>query len=657
MSLDRIRFLKRNDFCYGMGMEKIETIEIPELNDITINDAIEFFNIKQYFDDGARAKDWTDEQYQSYLEKCRKLFGLSLRFFNALDDSTIIEQYKAVDVLYESVFWELFNKCKLYDHISETVFRQLILNEQVMPEDLFSYEAIVNKYNVVLKEYLINSGFGIRIIVRFYEQDFSNSSNREKLYLPSQLTGENICKLLSDYIDSEAPNTNDLLSIFRMKPTKRIPITDSMRLSAKQRYEKEIKRIFEEGNAVSIPYEMRIAIANDQEEIKISSFQEHMLRISYNKNWLCESLDYPSILNNFLYLFEYADVPQMRCNLVSRQSNNGILELITHKDLNCLYPSTTSFQMRNSLAKAQILTYYAFLQEQGIQLESVIKWFFTEYLQSEFGCPEIRVVFPSENTSYAEKCSTLCDALDSLLKQFKTYVENQEINFELLEISSGSVKYGDIPSLVGEKYIYEAGNEIHALAGMLFSDQSLLRFVDRFHKEGKEFDSFYELICKERVFISDYRGKDLDRISFLTGYGVIETQEDGQITVADIAKVAILRDLFLNDVISEKHYPKEAEHVFSDWIAKGLLRVGNSLLSEPEVHYFNYLLNDAEYVNGPKIRNKYSHGILQMNPNEAVHQDNFYTLLRILIILAIKINDDFCLNEQQLKDKTTSSQS
>lgn len=194
------------------------------------------------------------------------------------------------------------------------------------------------------------------------------------------------------------------------------------------------------------------------------------------------------------------------------------------------------------------------------------------------------------------------------------------------------------------------------LVGMLFSDQSLIRFVDRFHKEGKEFDSFYDLIRKERVFISDYRGKDLDRISFLVGYGVIETHEDGQITVADIAKATILHDLFLNDVINKKHYPKEAEHVFCDWIAKGLLRVGNSLLSEPEVHYFNYLLNDAEYVNGPKIRNKYSHGIMQMNPNEAVHQDNFYTLLRILIILAIKINDDFCLNEQQLKDKAARRQ-
>ena len=656
MSSDRIRFLKRNDFCYGMGMEKIETIEIPALKDITINDAIEYFNLKQYFDDGARANNWTEEQYRNYLEKSKKLFGLCMRFFNLLDDSTIIEQYKAVDVLYESVFWELFDKCKLYDKISETVFWQLILDEQVMPEDLFSYETIVKKYDCVLKEYLISSGFGVRILIRFYEQDYSISSDKAKLYLPSHLTGEDICKLISDYIAGEAPNTNDLLSIFRMKPTKRIPITDPMRLSAKQRYEKEIKRIFEDGHGVSIPYEMRIAIANDQEEVKIGNFQEHMLRISYSKNWLCESLDYPSILNNFLYLFEYADVPQMRCNLVNRQSNDGILELITHKDLNCLYPSTTSFQMRNSLAKAQILTYYAFLQEHGIQLESVIKWFFTEYLQSEFGCPEIRVVFPSENTSYAEKCSTLCDALDSLLKQFKTYVENREINFELLEISSGSVKYGDIPSLVGDKYIYEAGNEIHACAWMLFSDQSLLRHVDRFHKEGKEIDSFYELICKEKVFISDYRGKDLDRISFLVGFGVIETLEDGQIIVADIAKVAILRDLFLNEVISKKHYPKEAEPIFIDWIAKGLLRVGNSLLSEPEVHYFNYLLNDTEYVNGPKIRNKYSHGIMQMNPNESVHQDNFYTLLSVFIILAIKINDDFCLNEQQLKDKRVRSQ-
>ena len=43
---------------YGRKLEKIETIDIPEYNRIDINDAIEFYEIKKYFDDSAYSKSW-----------------------------------------------------------------------------------------------------------------------------------------------------------------------------------------------------------------------------------------------------------------------------------------------------------------------------------------------------------------------------------------------------------------------------------------------------------------------------------------------------------------------------------------------------------------------------------------------------------------------
>ena len=83
MSFDRVRFFQRSDWGYGVGMEKIEILEIPDYNGKTINDAIEYYQIKRYFDDGARVKSWTEAQYQEYKEKSKKLYGLCMRFFNA----------------------------------------------------------------------------------------------------------------------------------------------------------------------------------------------------------------------------------------------------------------------------------------------------------------------------------------------------------------------------------------------------------------------------------------------------------------------------------------------------------------------------------------------------------------------------------------------
>ena len=72
---------------------------------------------------------------------------------------------------------------------------------------------------------------------------------------------------------------------------------------------------------------------------------------------------------------------------------------------------------------------------------------------------------------------------------------------------------------------------------------------------------------------------------------------------------------------------------------------GDSLFSIPECKYFNYILNDSQFVNGLEIRNKYIHGV-QSGLNDDNHKNNYYILLKILTIIAIKLNDDFCLYEQ-----------
>ena len=51
---ERVKFYSENDWCYGWHLDKIETMKIPNINDVTINDAIEFFEMKRYFDGNDR---------------------------------------------------------------------------------------------------------------------------------------------------------------------------------------------------------------------------------------------------------------------------------------------------------------------------------------------------------------------------------------------------------------------------------------------------------------------------------------------------------------------------------------------------------------------------------------------------------------------------
>lgn len=639
---DRVKYYPPTDLFFGHNLSKIEAIEVPAFEAININDAIEFFQIKRYLDTGTRSKTWSDEAYEEYKAKCESLSRLTKRFFNQLSDDNIIDYYNSIEMGYHSDFWILFDNCKLFNKIKNETFEALINGDKISPHDLFLHKNIVHKYGNELRNYIIQNEYCITILLHVYEQDYTDS---EKLILPAELTGEDICNYLEGYIDGEHPNTNHLRTIIDMHCTGQFPITDELRLKAKRRYEKELENISQTG--VSISHGIQISFNPDQEEVKIGTHNANEFSISYSTKWLLETLDYPSILNNFIYLFEFVDVPQMRCSHVNRISQSGVLERAFSSKSSRVYPHNYAFGFSNGIASMQMHAYYDFLARLNIHLEDVIKWFFTEQIQSEFGCAEIRLSMPSSDSTYAEKCSSIITTFESVLKQYSLYVKNGEIDFELIAMSTTPVLFANIKSLVDDKYIYGVGDDYKRLSFWFFSDQCTFSFIERIHKEGRNYDCFVDLLLKETVYTSDYREEELWVFENMASYDLISIGDDGKITLKNLAKLAIMRDLFQHDVISRWHYPPDAEEAISDFIEKGIISTKATLFSQPEIDYLNYLLNRSEYTNGLEIRNRYIHGIQQVNTNEDEHRQNYFMLLRLFVLLAIKVNDDFCLRDEQ----------
>jgi hypothetical protein len=637
---ERAIFFERNDLCYGMGFERIESLEIPEYEAVTINDAIEFNEIKRYIDDGARAKNWTDEQYTEYKEKSKKLNGLCMRFFNSLSDSNIVQQYETIiDYDYRRSFWRLFDNCKLYDKISADTFNDLLHSKNISLYYVLLYENITKNYGEVIRQFILSDLNHVDLILRFSEQNYTKN---QKLYLPDELTIDDISAYMISYIDSDNPNLNYLEDIERMRGDIKYPLPDEIRLKAKRKNAEKSKELFKKGS--SFKYGINLSIAPNLGKERIIEYNHGITTAQYSKEWLLETLDYPSILNNFIYLFEYVDYQQMRCALVSKSSMSSATDLLFMSDSTRVYPDDHSFKNIDMLAFVTMAAYYDFLNNNGVRLEDVLEWFFTKYLQEEFSCPEMRVSFPSEGTTYGEKCVFICSALESVLKQYTLLVNNGEIDFELLQMSSGSRKFGDIPSFVENKYIYVNDGLLSNLNFELFSDQSHLTYIERISKNGRSYRSLAHLLLKEDVYLTDYRDDKHPVFRQLQENGLATIFEDGLIKLGDPIKLTILMDLYKNDVISLWHYPDEAIVVIKEWIDKGYLTAKSSLLSEPEVDYFNYYLNNADFVNGHELRNKYDHGI-QQTITEEEHKHNYYILLRIFIILVIKINDDFTIKE------------
>ena len=110
MNVHNIVYYRTN---YGNTLDRIEEISVPAFDSIDINDAIEFYEINTHIINGGRKSNWSESEYSVYADKSDTLRKLSLRYFNALSDDTIIEQYELVDISYRKCFWELFDTCKL----------------------------------------------------------------------------------------------------------------------------------------------------------------------------------------------------------------------------------------------------------------------------------------------------------------------------------------------------------------------------------------------------------------------------------------------------------------------------------------------------------------------------------------------------------------
>ena len=644
MSFERVIFYDKNDLLYGYGLEKITTMELSQYDNIDVNDAIEYYQIYKYFADGARNVNWSDSQYQTYIKKSKELISLTYRFFNSIDDEKIIAIFNQTERFYLSAFWELFNSTKLYDKISENSFKGILMCENMYIYSIIEKKSLVKKYGKTLREFLLNNDNCAKVLVYYYEQDDNDST---KIYLPDEFTGNDCVQILENYVKSDSADLNILESIYYMRKTERFPITDELRLEAKRRYLEEFNKLKKSGS--QLRNEISVSISKNQEKEYIEEKKGINIKTSYSYAWLSETLDYPSILNNFIYVFKYADFSQMLCNLVSVSSKGSIIEKGLRVKNRKTYPTYFANNMINALAILQMESYYNFLSDKKIRYEDVLQWFFTEYLQKEFGCSEMRVKMPSENSTILEKCENICTAMEMAVKQFSQYAEKKKIDFELLSISSGSPKYNAIPSLNSKKYIYGCGKDFEEIKFFLFSDQCFLCFPERFLKKNKLYKSFFELISYETVYKNDYRETEQRFLEKLLSHGFIVIAEDGKLSFGNIVKLKVIKDLYYKEVLSRWHYPDSAQQTIQELIDCNILYEKSKLLTEPESNFFDYYLNHNNYLNGPDLRNRYSHGNGQIITDNEEHKKNYNILLILMTVLAIKINDDFCIYDERKK--------
>ena len=297
------------------------------------------------------------------------------------------------------------------------------------------------------------------------------------------------------------------------------------------------------------------------------------------------------------------------------------------------------FKMQHMLFNAQMKGYLNQLNGLDIKLESIFKWFFEVYLCDEFNAKGFVYNTPSDNTTELEKCKLLASEIDSILKQFTFFVADGYIDRDLFEISSNHLLMRDIPSFCKEKYIYANNKVCKDSMWLLFSDQSTLTYTN---KTKSTYHDFCSILQNEKMNINDFFDYQKPTIHWLEQHDCI-TIEDNELINVNIQKVSILKDLYHNQA-SCLPYLRNYQMPLIRMLNADEIFYGSSLFSKPEQSYLNYVLNRSEFSNGYDLRNKYIHGTHSLQTKE--HEADYIELLKIMVLIIIKINEEFCLREK-----------
>ncbi len=632
-----IKFYGVNDLTIGEHLERSAAIlESFDKNEdyADINRVIELYNVQELVNSGVSLKDWDEERINHYKKLCKPIMKILGKFFGKISDENFQQMYQSVCIGYIEDYWKLFVKFEVFKRVSKQKFADYLNSPETTLWVLLQQAELVKYYGKEFADIMrISSQTPQLIISKFLKKCEQKCS----YHFPKELSQSEYEGILQNYINSETANLNYLQLLAHAQSSKECPISDKLKLSAKRACDSYWeKRPF---TGVQIGYGIGVEFADVPELVSAKRLENNDYQITYDVKWLLENLDYPTILNNFRYVFEQFDI-FWRSSLVSVKSHLGIFEKTLFirgiKD----YIKGNSFDFRENLSTMQVRGYYDILKSKEIRLEDVMKWFFEEYLPQEFGANGFRFNPPSEGTTLVEKCRTIASEMDGVLKQFRMYVQDGKIDRELFEMSSEHIIFSNLSGFIRDKYAYGNSSDIQNEQFLLFSDQSLLSYIE---KTQSKYSCFFDLLIHEHVKFSDFKEYQQGNIQWLMEHDIIKENSDGYLEL-NLAKVFILKDLYEHDVLCPQYYDSRLKNIIYEWHRNGDLRLTDNLFSEPEQDYLNYELNKSSYSNGLDLRNKYAHSTYPENEN--TQYVDYIKLLKIMILVITKINEEFCLREE-----------
>lgn len=599
-----------------------------------INEALELYNIIKYVKDGTFLLYLGEDKEEWLKEKNGVANSLVGKYINQHPD--ILAEYEDVDFRYKESFWEIVEKRKL-SSITESRFKVFLDKPDVFAWEIFKQYNLVIKYDVELREYMLTYPEGSTDLL-LDKYLIKHMREREKPHLPQSLTIEDKEQIISAYLDFDKPNLNYTRLLSNVQNTKEFTLDARVRLKARRVSKRLEGEHFKggSGHGTDIVVEFKENVNGTVKQY----FTLTKVGTEVDKGWLESNLDNPTLLNNFIYIFEFVN-NNMVSNFPYNEMYAGVFERFgfAHEKE---YKTSTTFLLRESLSLAQMHVYYSFLRSRNKDLEAIIEWFFNVYLKEEFYIEDFNIKLPPTDNPNFEKCKSIFPTVESIIKKYRFYLEDGYIDEELVQMESKPLPFSECPSMTKDRYIYVAADndEARIAKNIMFSDQSKITY---FPSHGdSQYNTLIERLNVDKLYLDDIEDYQKSSLDWLVEHDFVKVNDDNEIVLVNRNRTLLYYNIHVNGVVVTSKLPDKLKLEVENLLNEGALVAENTLLTRQESNHIDYYLNKSNFINGYDLRNKYLHGTSSGPDNENEHYVNYLHALRLLITIMIKINDDLC---------------
>lgn len=556
----------------------------------------------------------------NFIRSGKKKLG---EYFGKLNIINLEFQYNNIDYQYREDFWQCCVTYNTLKKVTAEEFKGFITDNDISMFLILKNNKIVGQYKNVIKKLLLEKSAYFEFFIRFYNE------KEKTIYLPNNFTEEEINKWGHRYCDSENSNINFIEIISKWGNHHLFELNDHLKLKAKKIYNKKTASIIENGNVSQLT--IKLKLIEQMDEIYKIKQDETSTNVLLNKRFLIDNskdIEILSIVFNAFNMFSNSG----HYLLLPSKLENTLLDLIQDRG-KYDYKFNIVDEYKKNVFKSILVVYYQLLKSQNIDLEGLLFSYFKEYLNEKYNGLIFRATTSEIENSYYTKCKSIFPEIDSILQQYILLKENGQIDFELLEMKTGTVDYSKLKSFRERKFAYIKSSEMKTVLETLFSKNSYLAYTNE-----NKVNPFYLRIL-EGVNIENLNEVQRKIFDVTCNYNLTSVNHAGDIEFVDENISLFLFDLYQYEYVELSNYEKGICEKVENRFGQESLEFDGNLFSRQESDYISYLLDNKKFTNGLSIRNKYLHGN-NTALDEDFHFSNYIEALLLLILYIKRIDEE-----------------